>query len=158
MRHHNKYVLVVVAPDGKGVFVAFMKKKSNLVAALRHNRRAWQRKAGVTMEILRMDRAGEQTGEEMKRFLEKHGIEASLTAPGSSAGPAEAYIHLLQDTMVAMLNHYQEQHGGRYPAHLWELAFQYAAELKNMTPCTRRLKPIIIGCVRMLTQVQTELS
>ena len=29
---------------------------------------------------------------------------------------------------------------------------------KNMTPCTQRPTPTIIGCVRMPTQVQTELS
>jgi hypothetical protein len=104
---------------------------------LRHNRRRWQRITGEKMARLRMDRAGEHTGHKMTQFLDHHGIipsfTACCTAPNSSAGPAEGYIHILQDAMSAMLNHYATMHGCERPLHLWDYAFRYASDVKAMT-------------------------
>ena len=132
-RRGNHYATVVVAPGGKGLFTAFTKKKSSVVDVLRHNRRRWQRITGEKMARLRMDRAGEHTGHKMTQFLDHHGIIPSFTAPNSSAGPAEGYIHILQDAMSAMLNHYATMHGCERPLHLWDYAFRYASDVKAMT-------------------------
>lgn len=135
-RRGNRYVTVVVAPEGRGVFVECLKKRSGLLGALMSRRKVWQRTAGVKMTRLRMDRAGEHTGKKMTCYLAKHGIVPSYTSPNSSAGPAEAYIHLLQDSMASMLNDYAKIHKTSRPHHLWDYAFEYAAEVKSMTWCT----------------------
>jgi hypothetical protein len=135
-RRNNRYVTVVVAPEGRGVFVECLKKRSRVVDAIRTRRKIWQRIAGVKMTKLRMDRAGEHTGKKMVRYLSKHGIEPSFTSPNSSAGSAEAYIHILQDAMASMLNDYAKLHQTPRPHHLWDYAFEYAAEIKSMTWCT----------------------
>ena len=135
-RKGNRWAVVVVAPEGKGVFIVFMKHKSDLLRALQMNRRVWQLLVKEKMERLRMDRAAEQTSEKMTQYLAKHGIVPSFTAPNSSAGPAEAYIHLFQDGMMANLNTYAKLHNTQRPHHLWEYAFRYARDVKDMTPCS----------------------
>lgn len=135
-RNGNRYVVVVVAPNGKGLFTEFINKKSLVPHTLRTHRRTWQRKTGEKMVRIRMDRAGEHTGRKMTRFLQKYGIIPSFTAPDSSAGPAEGYIHILQDAMSAQLNHYATLHKCPRPESLWEHAFAYAGRVKEMTWCT----------------------
>ena len=98
-------MLVVVAPEGKGAFSAFMRHKSEVPHVLRMNKKKWETLVGESMKVLRMDRAGEQTGEKMQEFARANGIVLSYTSPNSSAGPAEAFIHILQDAMISMLNH-----------------------------------------------------
>jgi hypothetical protein len=89
-RDGKRYVLVVVAPEGKGVFSAFMRHKSEVPHVLRMNKKKWETLVGESMKVLRMDRAGEQTGEKMQEFARANGIVLSYTSPNSSAGPAEA--------------------------------------------------------------------
>jgi hypothetical protein len=135
-RRGNQYVFVMVAPEGKGIFTEFMRNKSEVLAKLKENRELWETKTGVKIVVLRMDRAGEHTSAEMQAYLKKEGIEASYTAPNSSAGAAEGYIHILQDAMRAMMNHYETLHVGHSAKHLWEYAFLYAKDCKTMTWCT----------------------
>jgi hypothetical protein len=134
-RRGNKWAVVMVAPEGKGVFVAFMKHKAEMLQMLQMNRRIWQQAVKEKILRLRMDRAAEQTSGTMARYLAKHGITPSFTAPNSSAGPAEAYIHLFQDGMMANLNTYATLHNTQRPHHLWEYAFRYARDVKDLTPC-----------------------
>jgi hypothetical protein len=135
-RSGERYVLVVVAPEGKGVFSAFLRHKSEVPDALRVNRKKWERLVGEAIQTLRMDRAGEQTGEKMKKFAEASGISLSFTSPDSSAGPAEAYIHILQDSMKSMLNDYARLHKTKLPTHLWVFAWRYGMLCKDALWCT----------------------
>lgn len=135
-RSGEKYVLVVVAPNGKGVFSAFLRHKSEVPEALRVNLKKWERMVGESIQVLRMDRAGEQTGEEMRKLAEERGFTRSFTSTNSSAGPSEAYIHILQDCMKSMLNHYARLHKTRLPRHLWVYAWKYAGACKDVVWCT----------------------
>jgi len=138
MRIHGKrYALVVVAPEGRGLFVEFTKRKKQFPGVFRRKRRVWQQKAGVLIKYLRLDRAGEHIAKRFRKFLDRKGIVASYTATNSSAGPAEAYIHICQDAMVSMLEHYHEMHGKR-ANDKWEYAFRYACDTKSMTWCTTK--------------------
>ena len=92
-------------------------------------------KAGVLIKYLRLDRAGEHVAKRFRKFLDRKGIVTSYTATNSSAGPAEAYIHICQDAMVSMLEHYHEMHGKR-ASDKREYAFRYACDTKSMTWCT----------------------
>ena len=62
---------------------------------LRMNKKKWETLVGESMQVLRMDRAGEQTGEKMQEFARANGIVLSYTSPNSSAGAAEAFIQIL---------------------------------------------------------------
>jgi hypothetical protein len=135
-RDGKRYVLVVVAPEGKGVFSAFMRHKSEVPHVLRMNKKKWETLVGESMKVLRMDRAGEQTGEKMQEFARANGIVLSYTSPNSSAGPAEAFIHILQDAMISMLNHYAQMHNCKLPNHLWVYAWRYATACKDVLWCT----------------------
>ena len=130
------YVVVMITPGGKGLFTAFIKKKSSVAHVLieaepqalatRHRREDQEAEDGPSW---RAHRSQDVT----VSGTTWHCAFDSYTAPNSSAGSAEAYIHILQDAMSAMLNHYATLHGTERPHHLWEYAFRYAAEVKTMT-------------------------
>ena len=131
-----KYVLVVVAPNGKGIFCSFLRRRSQVLMALKRNRKFWERTTGEKMLTLRMDRAGEHTKTGLVDYLVKKGIEPSFIATGASAGASEAYIHLLQDAMSANLNGYAEMHNTNRPVHLWPEAMAYASFCRECAPST----------------------
>ena len=128
-----KYVLVVVPPNGKGIFCSFLRRKNGVAHAVKENRKLWEASTGEKMVTLRMDRAGEHQGRLVK-YLTKKGIQTSFIATGASAGAAEAYIHLLQDAMSANLNSYADMHEGKRPVHLWPEAMSYSAFCRECTP------------------------
>jgi hypothetical protein len=132
----KRYAMIVVAPDGRGLFVAFLAKKSEVCKVWKRNRKLWERITGVKLAVLRMDRAGEQTSKRFRRFLTKIGARPSFTAFNSSAGPAEAYIRIAQESMVCMLSHYARMHNCPRPTHLWTYAYQYAVDCKDVTACS----------------------
>jgi hypothetical protein len=129
-----KYVLVVVAPNGKGIFCSFLRKKSQVYGAVKRNRKFWERTTGEKMVTLRMDRAGEHLV--LQDYLIKKGIAPSFIATGASAGASEAYIHLLQDAMSANLNAYAGMHDVKRPVHLWPEAMAYASFCRECAPST----------------------
>jgi hypothetical protein len=130
-----RYVLVVVAPNGKGLFCSFLREKSQVYSAVRRNRKFWERTTGEKMLTLRMDQAGEHTSNDMLDYLIKKGVQPSFIATGASAGAAEAYIHLLQDGMSASLNAYAQMHDTKRPVHLWPEAMEYARFCRECVPC-----------------------
>jgi hypothetical protein len=129
-----RYVLVVVAPNGKGIFCSFLRKKSQVYGAVKRNRKFWEKTTGEKMVTLRMDRAGENMV--LEGYLIKKGVTPSFIATGASAGAGEAYIHLLQDGMSANLNGYAKMHGTKRPVHLWPEAMAYTAFTRECAPST----------------------
>jgi hypothetical protein len=130
----KRFMSVWVAPEGKGVFLGFQSRKDHLLDVLRAKRRIWVRETLEPMLKLRMDRAGEQTGDDFSNYMSKHAIEPSYTAPGKSAGPSEAHIRTLQDRQRAMMNHYAKMHNTARPQHLWPEAMGYARDTTDMMP------------------------
>jgi hypothetical protein len=131
-----QYVLVVVAPNGKGIFCSFLRRRSQVCGAVKRNRKFWERTTGEKMLTLRMDRAGEHTKAELENYLIKKGITPSFIATGASAGASEAYIHLLQDSMSANLNAYAKMHNTKRPVHLWPESMAYSSFCRECAPCT----------------------
>ena len=131
-----RYVLVVVAPNGKGIFCSFLRERSQVCSVVKKNRKFWERTTGEKMLALRMDRAGEHTKAALQDYLIKKGITPSFIATGASAGASEAYIHLLQDSMSANLNAYANMHKTKRPVHLWPEAMAYSSFCRECAPST----------------------
>ena len=126
-----KYVLVVVAPEKKGVMLEYLRKKSGVYKAVRRNRKLWETQTSEKMVTLRMDRGGENVA--LEQYLTKKGINVSYIATGASAGAAEAFINVAERTMSANLNTYASMHDCPRPIHLWPEAMTYGTFCNSCT-------------------------
>lgn len=126
----NRNKSVVMAPNYKGVFAHFSRKKNSGRDALMVHRRRWERMTGEKMKVLRTDGGKEMMSERFTRYLNKHGITHSKTAPGSSAGAAESYIGHIQDRGLANLNQAVDLSAALY----WDEAENAAVHSLNIMP------------------------
>jgi hypothetical protein len=125
-----------IAPNKKGVYLAFQKTKGQMLDVLKHKRKIWQAHSGEKMRYLRHDRdsamgvGGAATwafwGEsQFTKYLAKKGIQPSITTAGSS-GPAEAHLRHLQDAGLAALTE------SGLPKTLWPEAIASVNDAQDM--------------------------
>jgi hypothetical protein len=126
----NAYKIVVVAPNDKGVFQHFCKRKRAAQDAIVVQRRRWENMTGERMLALRTDRGPEMTGKKFRRCLDKKGILHTKTAPGSSVGAAESYIGKIQDLGRANLEQAVDLPSALY----WDEAENAAAHTIDIMP------------------------
>jgi hypothetical protein len=128
----HRYFAVVVDDYTRWKSVLPLKKKSDLVSALRDWYPTTVSSHGFKTSRIRCDRGGEQTGGEFKSFLREISARVEYTNAHSSAsnGVAERAIRTLMDTARAL------RIGACLPKAAWAECIATACYLENRLPTT----------------------
>ena len=123
------YYVVFVDDHSRKVFLYCLKKKSEVMAALKQFVKMAETQTGHRLKRLRSDRGGEFCSAEMKAFCEERGVIHELSAPYSPSqnGVAERRQRTLVESARCMLL------ASGLPRKLWPEALS-AAHISNKSP------------------------
>ena len=102
---NNNYFATYIDEKSDYIFISCIKKKSDNFEVLKSVREKIKTQAGKRMKKLVSDGGGEYIGAEVKKYLEKKGIEQQLTPPDTPQlnGKSERLNRTLMNYVRAML-------------------------------------------------------
>jgi transposase InsO family protein len=126
----HRYYVVFVDDYSRRVFLYLLKKKSEVMAALRQFVQMAETQTDLRLKRLRSDRGGEYCSAEMKAYCDERGIIHELSAPYSPSqnGVAERRQRTLVESARCMLL------ASGLPYKLWTEALSAAVHIGNKSP------------------------
>ncbi|GAA0170759.1 hypothetical protein LIER_24951 [Lithospermum erythrorhizon] len=135
----RKNIIIFIDDFSRYGYVYLLHEKSQAVNALEVFINKVERQLDLKVKIVRSDRGGEYYGKYNEsgqcaglfaKFLEKHGICAQYTMPGTPQqnGVAERHNRTLMDMARSMMSY------SSLPLSLWTYALKIAIYLLNMVP------------------------
>jgi transposase InsO family protein len=128
--HGHRFALVAIDEQARYIFVIPLQCKSDAPKKLIELIKQKQVEFGMTLVVLRTDKGGEFTSEELAAFLSANGTEHAFSP--TDTPQYNGLVERANQTLIRDAKSMLEQCGGSQA--LWSYALTYAATIHNMMP------------------------